>query len=192
MTFDELFPGKYLKKEDVPHPITTTILRIGRETVKTQDGMGEEQATMIYLSGLKPMFLKPVNGAILKSLFGTNPDTWIGKTVELYVDPTVTMKGKIVGGVRFRQPIYQNQNGHGHHANPVVLSWPDAQKRAAEAGISHADLVAKLKARGNPGYNPERDTSAVLEIIGQAKQGKEESFGDSYEGPAGGEEVPLA
>ena len=42
------------------------------------------------------------NRKMLVSLFGTDTKNWIGKTVALYFEPNVMMKGKQVGGIRIK------------------------------------------------------------------------------------------
>ena len=38
-----------------------------------------------------------------KILGSENSDDWLGESIELYVDPNVSFKGKTVGGIRVRE-----------------------------------------------------------------------------------------
>lgn len=53
---------------------------------------------------IKPLVLNSTNSKVLKTLAGGSPfvEDWKNITVELYIDPTVKMKGDIVGGVRIK------------------------------------------------------------------------------------------
>jgi hypothetical protein len=44
----------------------------------------------------------PVSQSALANMFGPNTDNWIGKAIALYVDESVKMGGRVVGGVRVR------------------------------------------------------------------------------------------
>lgn len=54
---------------------------------------------------IKPLVLNATNSKTLKALSGGSPfvEDWKNICVELYVDPSVTMKGEVVGGVRIRE-----------------------------------------------------------------------------------------
>lgn len=189
MKWGDVLQGKYLKKEDIDRPMVVKVINVTFETMK--GFKGEETKAVLHFAGMKPMVLNKTCVKILKNKFGDEPTACIGHNVEVYKDDSVVMGNDVVGGLRIRIPVVDNFGGNGHSNSPVVLSWEDAQKRCAEVGVSREQLIAKLKARGNPAYNAQRDTLAVLEIVSEAKRPKDESFGDSYEGPVGGEEVPL-
>ena len=62
-----------------------------------------------FKESIKPLVLNATNSKVVKGFAGGSPfvEDWKNITVELYVDPTVKMKGEVVGGVRIRptQPI---------------------------------------------------------------------------------------
>ena len=94
-------PSTYLKKEDVPNPMNVQIAGIKRETVG--QGADQEQKPIIYFHGMeKGMVLNNINSQILVMIFGDNIEAMAGKTIQLYVDPTVSFGGKMVGGLRLR------------------------------------------------------------------------------------------
>ncbi len=53
---------------------------------------------------IKPFVLNATNSGIMKSFANNSPliEDWANKAIELYIDPTVSMKGEVVGGVRIR------------------------------------------------------------------------------------------
>jgi hypothetical protein len=98
--------AKYLKKEDVPSPIDTSILWIKEEEV-TAPGKGTETRLVLYFDGLKKgLVLNMANADALEDITGTDEyEEWKDIPVQLYVDPDVTYGGKKTGGIRIRKPI---------------------------------------------------------------------------------------
>ena len=98
--------AKYLKKEDVPSPVNTSILWIKEEEV-TAPGKGTETRLVLYLDGLKKgLVLNTANAEALAEITGTDDyEKWSDIPIQLYVDPDVTFGGKKVGGIRIRRPV---------------------------------------------------------------------------------------
>ena len=97
--------AKYLKKEDIPSPINTSILWIKEEEV-TAPGKGTETRLILYLEGLKKgLVLNTANAEALAEITGTDEyEQWSDVPIELYVDPDVKYGGKKIGGIRIRKP----------------------------------------------------------------------------------------
>src|SRR5262245_61855391 len=98
--------AKYLKKEDIPSPVNTSILWIKVEEV-TAKGKGTETRLVLYLDGLKKgLVLNKTNADALEEITGTAEyEEWKDLPVQLYVDPDVTYGGKKIGGIRIRKPL---------------------------------------------------------------------------------------
>lgn len=58
---------------------------------------------------IKPLVLNATNSKVVKNLAGGSPfvEDWKNVVVELFIDPTVKMKGEVVGGVRIRGGVLQ-------------------------------------------------------------------------------------
>jgi hypothetical protein len=97
--------AKYLKKEDIPSPINTSILWIKEEEV-TAPGKGTETRLVLYFDGLKKgLVLNTANAEALAEITGTDGyEQWSDVPIELYVDPDVKYGGKKIGGIRIRKP----------------------------------------------------------------------------------------
>jgi hypothetical protein len=97
--------AKYLKKEDIPSPVNTSILWIKKEEV-TAPGKGTVKRLVLYFDGLKKgLVLNGVNGEALVEITGTeDSEKWSDVPVQLYTDPDVTFGNKKVGGIRIRKP----------------------------------------------------------------------------------------
>ena len=57
-----------------------------------------------FKESIKPLVLNATNSKIVKRLAGGSPfvEDWRNIMIELYIDPTVRMKGEVVGGVRVK------------------------------------------------------------------------------------------
>jgi len=96
----------YLKKEDLPEPINTTLLWVKEEKV-TAPGKGTQTRLVAYFDGLsKGLVLNTANAETLAELTETDDyEEWADTPVQLYVDPDVTYGGKKIGGIRIRKPL---------------------------------------------------------------------------------------
>ena len=97
--------AKYLRKEDIPSPLNTSILWIKEEEV-TAPGKGTETGLVLYFDRLKKgLVLNTANAEALLEITGTDDtEKWADTPVHLYVDPDVTYGGKKIGGIRIRKP----------------------------------------------------------------------------------------
>jgi hypothetical protein len=96
----EMIVSKYLRKEDVDDELVVTC-----KTVKLEDmpGDGAERRWVLYFNELlKGLVLNATSIRVLEKAFGGHSDDWAGKKVVLYVDPNVSYKGQVVGGLRIR------------------------------------------------------------------------------------------
>ena len=98
--------AKYLKKEDIPSPVNTSILWTKEEEV-TAPGKGTDTKVVLYFDGLKKgLVLNTTNAETLLEITGTDDyEQWVDIPVQLYVDPDVTYGGKKIGGIRIRKPL---------------------------------------------------------------------------------------
>jgi hypothetical protein len=97
--------AKYLKKEDIPSPINSSILWTKEEEV-TAPGKGTETRLVLYFEGLKKgLVLNMANAEALAEITGTDEyEQWSDVPIELYVDPDVKYGGKKIGGIRICKP----------------------------------------------------------------------------------------
>lgn len=59
--------------------------------------------TLKFKGKTKELCLNSINRRTLYRLCGANTSDWHGKTITLYVDASVKIAGKKVGGIRFRE-----------------------------------------------------------------------------------------
>lgn len=98
----EMIVSKFLKKEDFEEDRVLTI-----RGVKLEDMPGEQaqQKWVLYFrEEPKGLAMSVTTIRVLEQAFGSDSDMWIGNKVMVYVDPSVSFGGKIVGGLRLRTP----------------------------------------------------------------------------------------
>lgn len=61
--------------------------------------------SLAFVGKDRRLILNAARRKVLTKSRGTNVDNWVGCTVTMYVDETVKMGGKQVGGIRFRSEV---------------------------------------------------------------------------------------
>ena len=102
MKMHEMFPSRFLSKDDLPVSRVFTIEETLMEEVESEEGKSDKP--IIYFEESKPLVLNKTNAEILKELYGEDSDLWVGKKVEAYVDPSVRFGTKKIGGIRLKKP----------------------------------------------------------------------------------------
>jgi len=104
LTLDQAVPREtnYIGKQDLATPRNVTIASFNM--AKVSDDQPEMLICHFSESDVKPLIIKSTNKQLLEL---AHPDCqglgdYVGKRIELFVDPTVSFGGKIVGGVRIR------------------------------------------------------------------------------------------
>ena len=105
LTWGDASGAQFLKKDDIiPGGQVVTIARFEMTDIDERDG-GTKQKVCVHFQELdKPLVLNSTNAQALKLFTAAEmPLDAIGKKVEMYVDPSVSFGGQIMGGIRFRQ-----------------------------------------------------------------------------------------
>jgi len=95
--------SRFLSQEDIPAPFTAIIQDVRVENLKSN--RGDESKYILYFTAGKPMVFNVVNRKTLVASFGDDSANWIGKPIEIYVDPNVWMGREQTGGIRVRVPV---------------------------------------------------------------------------------------
>jgi hypothetical protein len=99
-----MIESKFLRKEDLEDDVVITMKAVCLEDMPGDDG---RKRWCLYFKELpKGLVLNTTSIRVLAKAFGEDSDQWIGKKVTLYVDPNVSFKGQVVGGLRLR-PLKQ-------------------------------------------------------------------------------------
>lgn len=102
---NEISESRFLSKADCNPPILVTINHAEKVNI-AQEGQGLDLRWTLFFDGHeKGLIIKPINYQLIAQITGSeDTDHWTGHKIVLYVDPTIQMQGKLVGGVRVRAP----------------------------------------------------------------------------------------
>ncbi len=102
MKIGDMIESKYLKQSDVDDVVTVSIHSLKKVNVARDDEDPEYRWTIKFAEYPKPMVLNVTNLKRLAKALGDDSDEWLGKQVQLYVDPDIEFGGNVVGGLRIR------------------------------------------------------------------------------------------
>jgi hypothetical protein len=102
MNISELSESKYLKKEDMP--LEVQITGLSKENLAKEGEPAEHKYILHFNGNVKPLVLNVTNAQLIGHQYGEETDNWIGHTISLYNDPSVSFAGKLTGGIRVKLP----------------------------------------------------------------------------------------
>lgn len=112
----------HLAKEDLIGAVQPLIYTIDHcEQQKNRKVAGKNLPlcnVAFFKEDVKPWVINQTNGKIIAGFCGTvSVSKWVNVPVELYVDPSVKMKGATVGGIKVRasQPQIKKEEMHENH-----------------------------------------------------------------------------
>lgn len=107
LSLDQAVPkdSKYLTKDEVGEQgKNLTINNVSREELESDHGA--EVKTVLHFTDGKPMVLNQTNKELLKVVLkAATVGDLMGKTVNVFNDPTVSFGGRVTGGIRIRKAI---------------------------------------------------------------------------------------
>jgi hypothetical protein len=95
-----MISSKFLRKEDIEDDIVVTAKHVSLEDMPGDDG--EKRWVLAFRELSKGLVLNTTTIRTLEKAYGGDTDGWAGKKVTLYVDPNVSFRGQVVGGLRLR------------------------------------------------------------------------------------------
>lgn len=134
----DVFKSNYVGQADLDHPVIVKIADAQIEQINGDDGKEEKAVLHFERDKIKPLILNSGNWATIEAAYGEDSDNWIGKEIEVYVDPNVMYGKKKVGGVRVRIP-----SGAGSPAAPAPSKAAPAAAASLSFGPQWADAVTK-------------------------------------------------
>jgi len=130
----------FLRTQDVQQPIVVTI-----SGVEERQFPGESNPKLIlnFEQSVKSLSCNSTNVDQLIKLFNvSDARQLVGKTIEIYVDPTVKYNGQTVGGLRLRLPQHPQQaaplppspyqSPHQAQPNPYIAATNPSQQGAPQ------------------------------------------------------------
>jgi len=135
----EAFPSAFLAKEDAPHPFQATIAKVDMQTIQSDHGE-ESKPVMYFQQDIKSLILNGTNWDVCEAAYGPDTEMWTGRVVELFTDPSVKFRGKMVGGLRLRIP--SAQQALPPTAAPLPTAPPPAVPLGEESQVPFDERVA--------------------------------------------------
>ncbi len=101
----EMRESKFLKQTDIGAGALMTVSSCERHNVAKEGADPELKWCLTFEESDKPLVLNSTNIQLCERIFTSDDtDIWVGKKIVLYVDPSVSYGGKVVGGIRVRAP----------------------------------------------------------------------------------------
>lgn len=150
-----------LRKEDLTTPVRAIIDSVMVQNVGT-DEKPDMKPVLHFRGTLKPAKLNKTNAQMISEVWGAETDGWVGRTIELFNDPTVEFAKKKVGGIGFRIPGAGNAPVTGA---PACWGIMQAAAECEKVGISRSELGAYLRANQIDPYHGEKHTALVQAFI---------------------------
>ena len=117
MKASDFLGGDFIKKEDLQdEDILVQIKNVEAAEFVDKQTAHIEKRLQLVLGIDKKLTLNSTNTKILVKRFGNDTNAWIGKTITLYYDESVSYAGRLTGGIRIRLP----------KARPVPVQAPEA------------------------------------------------------------------
>lgn len=140
--------------ENIDEVKVVTIKRHNIETVINEKGKSKK-GILYFQENVKPFILNVTNGKAIEKLYGKDIDSWNGKKIALYYDPTVKVAGKVVGGTRVKAPPQERTMPYpkcemcGNDIKPAANMSPEqyAAYTKANCGQALCNMCARKKAQ---------------------------------------------
>ena len=101
MDINNSFPSNYQKAADLKGQARQVVIA---DVAPEDMGSGETKPVARFNGLDRGLVLNKTNSMMVASHFGSETNTWIGKTIELYPDK-VPFQGQIVDAIRVRVPV---------------------------------------------------------------------------------------
>jgi hypothetical protein len=77
---------------------------LGEESVKGADGKSQVKPVLYFKEDVPKMIMNVTNGNTISNLYGSHPDGWVGKKIQIFSTP-VKAFGKVQDALRIRDVI---------------------------------------------------------------------------------------
>lgn len=140
-------------------------------TIREVRVSGGDQPVSVYFHGDNSRPWKPSKGMIriLMAGWGKESDDWVGKSVQIYMEPSVKYAGKEVGGIRIRAMSDIPQKGmmcaltlNRQKREPYPVTWLNMKRPAYPADKFDAAFGAMVKMM--------QEGSSIEQIVAQCQK----------------------
>jgi hypothetical protein len=97
--------GQFLRQADFEdgRGKVFTIARVEKTRFEAKNGRPEEKKWVLTFDDDRSLSLNRTNLALLAKYFGKHSSKWVGQTIAVYRDESVSFGGRLVGGLRVRR-----------------------------------------------------------------------------------------
>jgi hypothetical protein len=161
------YAGDYVRSDELPP--NTRIPAVIRFAGIEQVGQGQTPKAVLTLAAQdgrpwpRKVILNKGNAGILTKAFGKDGAAWIGQTITIWNDPSVTFKGEAVGGLKV---AVDHQSHQAPASPPAAIPLPGPVAPAPGNGAAPSGSGASPPGNGTgttPGYDP---TGATANMAG--------------------------
>lgn len=130
----------------------------GEEQVKGTDGEAQEKPVLYFKEDVPKMILNITNGNTISALYGSHPDGWIGKKIQIFATP-VKAFGKVQDALRIRDVIPAGKIDNTEAIRKLEMATDKETLKATYLGLS----------------TEERNDKAVIKLANELKAKYENS-----------------
>jgi len=130
----------------------------GEEQVKGTDGKAQEKPVLYFKEDVPKMILNITNGNTISALYGSHPDGWIGKKIQIFATP-VKAFGKVQDALRIRDVIPAGKIDNTEAIRKLEMATDKETLKATYLGLS----------------TEERNDKAVIKLANELKAKYENS-----------------
>lgn len=176
MKMGDAFPSRWISQEDLGDEVFRLTIEDVRSESVGQGKSAEDRPILHFREAsvgavkIKPFILSAkINWKVIAKAYGDDSDQWVGKQIDLYVDPNVMYGDEQKGGIRIRIPAGATTTPAPEAKAPLpdILTIEQAVATAVGAGMAEAVFKEKLRPQCEGGYKAARDTIKVRAIISE-------------------------
>jgi hypothetical protein len=101
---NEVKKSRFLRKQDVGVDGNVATIAKTEKVNVAEPGKPEDMRWAVWFNeSKKPLVLNSANCESIIAIAGSaDGDSWVGKKIHLYEDPTISFAGKVTGGIRVK------------------------------------------------------------------------------------------
>lgn len=127
-------------KDGKPRDFTLVIEKVRGAELTVEGGKKKRNPVISFRGATKEFVANKTNARAIAGMYGSRTSGWVGKSVTLYGDPSITFGKKVVGGVRIRPTIPKGKADAELPSQPVDPAMRQAQNDArSEAARTEAE-----------------------------------------------------
>jgi len=108
---------------------------VGEEEVKATDGSKQTKPVLYFKEDVPKMIMNITNGNTITALYGSHPDNWIGKKIQIFSTP-VRAFGKTQEALRIRDVVPQSKVDNKDALHKLEMATTQEELKTAYLALS--------------------------------------------------------